>query len=246
MSIGDTLARARQDAGLSVTQVSQQTRIRETVIRGIENDDFSPCGGDFYARGHIRSVATVVGADADLLIQEYDAAHGGIRQASAAEISGPAALLRLPGRRRPNWSAVMALVIGALVAGVVVHACASPSHHVNGAAHHKPAPVPVPARDSRARRAVPAATPGQPLRPVLVQLAATEDCWVGVYAPDGTLKWQAYIPAAAARSWVFARRVSMRIGNPGGIVLTVNGHRITSLGSQAVTLNLQPGQSFPG
>src|SRR6266568_2931158 len=158
VSIGDTLARARQDAGLSITQISQPTRIRETVIRGIENDDFSPCGGDFYARGHIRSVATVVGADADLLIQEYAAAHGGIRQASAAEISGPAALLRLP-RRRPNWSAVMALVIGALVAGVVVHACASPSHHVNGAAHHKPAPVPVPARDSPARRAVPAATP---------------------------------------------------------------------------------------
>jgi hypothetical protein len=77
---------------------------------------------------------------------------------------------------------------------------------------------------------------------VVVQLAATEDCWVGVYAPDGTLKWQAYIPAAAARSWVFARRVSMRIGNPGGIVLTVNGHRMTSLGGQAVTLNLQPGR----
>ncbi len=57
MTIGDTLARARREAGLSITQVSQRTRIRETVIRGIENDDFSPCGGDFYARGHIRSIA---------------------------------------------------------------------------------------------------------------------------------------------------------------------------------------------
>jgi hypothetical protein len=59
-----------------------------------------------------------------------------------------------------------------------------------------------------------------------------------VYAADGTLKWQAYIPAGAARSWVFARRVSMKIGNPRGIVLTVNGHRINSLGSQVMTLNL--------
>jgi len=57
VSIGDSLADARRQAGLTVTQVSQQTRIRESIIRGIEADDFSGCGGDFYARGHIRSIA---------------------------------------------------------------------------------------------------------------------------------------------------------------------------------------------
>ena len=57
MSIGDALAEARRQAGLTVTQVSQQTRIRESIIRAIEQGDFSPCGGDFYARGHIRSIA---------------------------------------------------------------------------------------------------------------------------------------------------------------------------------------------
>ena len=50
MSIGDALAQARSQAGLTVAQVSQRTRIRETIIRGIERDDFSACGGDFYAR----------------------------------------------------------------------------------------------------------------------------------------------------------------------------------------------------
>jgi hypothetical protein len=88
--------------------------------------------------------------------------------------------------------------------------------------------------------------PSQPHRPVLVQLAAAEGCWVGAYAADGTLKWQVYVPAGAARSWVFAHRVSMKIGNPGGIVLTVNGQRMNSLGSQVVTLNLQSGQNVPG
>ena len=61
MSIGDTLAEARRQSGLTVTQVSERTRIRETIIRGIEQNDFSACGGDFYARGHIRSIAAVVG-----------------------------------------------------------------------------------------------------------------------------------------------------------------------------------------
>ena len=56
MSIGDSLAEARRQAGLTITEVGQQTRIRESIIRGIEADDFSGCGGDFYARGHIRSI----------------------------------------------------------------------------------------------------------------------------------------------------------------------------------------------
>ena len=76
MSIGDTLAEARRQAGLTITQVSRQTRIRESIIRAIEQGDFSSCGGDFYARGHIRSIADVVGADPVPLIREYDEEHG--------------------------------------------------------------------------------------------------------------------------------------------------------------------------
>ena len=39
MSIGKVLAAARGQAGLTITQVSQRTRIRETIIRGIESDE---------------------------------------------------------------------------------------------------------------------------------------------------------------------------------------------------------------
>lgn len=60
MSIGQAMQAAREQGGLTITQVSQQTRIRETIIRGIEHDDFSACGGDFYARGHIRAIARVI------------------------------------------------------------------------------------------------------------------------------------------------------------------------------------------
>ena len=75
MSIGETLEQARHQAGLSVAQVSEQTRIRPPIIRSIEADDYEACGGDFYARGDIRSIAEVVGTDPEPLIQEYDEAH---------------------------------------------------------------------------------------------------------------------------------------------------------------------------
>jgi cytoskeletal protein RodZ len=76
VSIGEALAAARRQADLTITQVSQRTRIRETIIRGIEHDDFSACGGDFYARGHIRAIARAAGADPEPLVAEYDSSHG--------------------------------------------------------------------------------------------------------------------------------------------------------------------------
>ena len=74
MSIGRALAGARSEAGLSITDVSERTRIRAAIIRDIERDDYAACGGDFYARGHIRAIAKVVGTDPVPLIAEYDAA----------------------------------------------------------------------------------------------------------------------------------------------------------------------------
>jgi hypothetical protein len=50
----------------------QRIRIRETIIQGIEIDDYSACGGDFYTRGHIRAIASVAGADPGPLILEFD------------------------------------------------------------------------------------------------------------------------------------------------------------------------------
>jgi transcriptional regulator with XRE-family HTH domain len=74
VGIGGALAEARSEAGLTITQVSERTRIRETIIRDIERDDYSACGGDFYTRGHIRAIARVVGTDPVPLIEEYDGA----------------------------------------------------------------------------------------------------------------------------------------------------------------------------
>jgi hypothetical protein len=75
VTIGEALAEARNKAGLSIDEVSERTRIRETVIQGIERDDYDACGGDLYVRGYVRVIASVVGIDAQPLIREYDLAH---------------------------------------------------------------------------------------------------------------------------------------------------------------------------
>ena len=70
--IGPELAAARTRLGLSVDQLADRTRIRPHVIEAVEVDDFEPCGGDFYARGHLRTLARVLGIDVAPLLASYD------------------------------------------------------------------------------------------------------------------------------------------------------------------------------
>ena len=114
MRIGEALAVARGRAGLTVAEVSQRTRIRETIIRGIEGEDYSPCGGDFYARGNIRAIAKAVGTDPEPLIAEYDAVHrrpGVLSAVSLEELRTPP---RVAGRHRRSWAVVLGLALVAL------------------------------------------------------------------------------------------------------------------------------------
>ncbi|NYH54114.1 hypothetical protein HNR06_003703 [Nocardiopsis arvandica] len=74
-TIGQTLSAARVAAGYTVADLSARTRIREPVLMGIEREDFVPCGGDFYARGHIRGICRALGLDPAPLLDEYDREH---------------------------------------------------------------------------------------------------------------------------------------------------------------------------
>jgi cytoskeletal protein RodZ len=242
VSVGDALAQARSQAGLTIAQVSQQTCIRETIIRGIERGDFSACGGDFYARGHIRSIARVVGLDPEELVREYDAVHGAPHPITAADVFEPSTPIRLRERRSANWSVVLvvglALVLGYGVFRLVDHG--SPSRPVAAAGTHPKA--------SKSPASSPSPTPAAVHhRRLTIRLTAAQDCWVQFTKPHGQFLFQVYVLSGSTRTWHFRHAVSMQIGNPGGIVLTVNGKDLGHPGTygQPVTLNFGPGQKLP-
>jgi len=69
--VGRRLALARHHAGLSIEEVVAATRIRPGMLREIESGEFVHCGGDVYARGHVRAIAKVVGIDPEPLLAEH-------------------------------------------------------------------------------------------------------------------------------------------------------------------------------
>ncbi|MDT0302178.1 helix-turn-helix domain-containing protein [Streptomonospora wellingtoniae] len=74
-TIGRTIAAARESVGYTLAELSTRTCIRRPVLTGIESDDFRLCGGDFYARGHIRALCRELGIDPAELLELYDREH---------------------------------------------------------------------------------------------------------------------------------------------------------------------------
>lgn len=72
MTAGAMLREARERAGMSLEDVAGITKIRPSILASMEEDDFSHCGGDVYARGQIRSVAQAVGLDGAVAVEAYD------------------------------------------------------------------------------------------------------------------------------------------------------------------------------
>lgn len=71
MTAGALLRQARESAGMSLDDVAAMTKIRPSILAAMEDDDFSHCGGDVYARGQIRSIAQAIGLDADAAVEAY-------------------------------------------------------------------------------------------------------------------------------------------------------------------------------
>ena len=238
MSIGESLAEARRQAGLTVGQVSNQTRIRESIIRDIERDDFSACGGDFYARGHIRSIAAVVGADPVPLISAYDAEHGPPGMIRAAEVFEPSTPIKIRERRSPSLSLIVAVVLLAII-GFGAYRLVSDNGGGSKPAAHVAAPTHK-ATASAKPTAHPSPTPTS--HDVVIQLTANEDCWVLLTSPDnGAQLFTGVIPAGSSRTFTEKKAVDVRLGNPGGVVLTVNGQRQNPNSTVPVTLSFTPG-----
>ena len=236
MSIGETLADARRQAGLTITQVSRETRIRESIIRDIEQGDFSACGGDFYARGHIRSIAGVVGTDPVPLISEYDAEHGPPGGIRAADIFEPSTPIKIRERRSLSLSMIVAVVLLAII-GFGAYRLAS--HH-GGASAAVTGPTHRPTA-----RATPTVHPSPSPKPtasdVVIQLTANQDCWVLLTHSDGSQIYMGVVPAGSSMTWTEKQAVNVRLGNPGGVVLTVNGQRQNPNSTTPVTLSFSPG-----
>ena len=219
--IGPELAAARTRVGLSVDELSERTRIRPHVIESIEVDDFTPCGGDFYARGHLRTLARVLGKDPAPLMaafeERYATAPINARRVFEAELA-----TGMTGSMRgtiggPNWGLLVGVVLSlVLIWGVARLFAADPATLVQD-------PAPVLNGSAGVERAYPTAGAPAPVEkaiPVML-VAAHADSSVVVRNGDGRIVFSGELVLGEKKRLDVAPPVRVRAADAGAVEVTV-------------------------
>ncbi|MCX5375483.1 RodZ domain-containing protein [Streptomyces sp. NBC_00091] len=243
-SIGTALKKARIAAGLTVDEVSSTTRVRIPIVHAIEEDDFTRCGGDVYARGHIRTLARAVHIDPAPLVESYDAAHGGRPAPTPAAPMFEAERIR-PERQRPNWTAAMVAAIVAVIGFVGFTAFGGGDEEgkrpvAEGSVSPKPAP-----KQSAGKQPA-AQTPQSPQAPqapkpepsdsaiaaapkdlvTVVLTADTGESWISAKDHSGRLLFDGTLAQGESKTFTDKESVDLVLGDAGAVKLFVNGKEI--------------------
>ncbi|MFJ7021570.1 helix-turn-helix domain-containing protein [Streptomyces sp. NPDC101117] len=235
-SIGHALRQARLDAGLTVDDVSTATRVRIAIVQAIEADNFAPCGGDVYARGHIRTLAKAVHLDPAPLLAQYDASHGGRPAPTPAAPLFEAERIR-PERRGPNWTAAMVAAIVAVIGFVgftafkggddeggksaVAEGGSTPSADKSTPTLKTDKPKdPEPEPSDSAIAAV-------PQDKVTVRVSAVDGrSWVAAKDHNGRLLFDGLLKKGDSKTFQDSEKINLVLGDAGAIDLYVNGKKI--------------------
>ena len=236
-SIGRALRQARIAAGLTVDDVSNATRVRVAIVHAIEEDNFAPCGGDVYARGHIRTLARAVHLDPAPLLDQYAAEHGARPAPTPAAPLFEAERIR-PDRRAPNWTAAMVAAIVVVIGfvGFTLIKGTGGSDTVDtpvakgpAATTGKPAsPTPKSSKPA-AQKPEPSesAIAAAPRDKVTVQVSATDGrSWISAKDHNGRTLFDGLLEKGDSQTFQDKEKIDLVLGDAGAIQLYVNGKKI--------------------
>ncbi|MFG2516280.1 helix-turn-helix domain-containing protein [Streptomyces sp. NPDC048584] len=234
-SVGRALQQARIAAGLTVDDVSTATRVRIGIVRAIEADDFAPCGGDVYARGHIRTLAKAVRLDPDPLIERFEADHGGGRPAPTPAAPLFEAERIRPERRGPNWTAAMVAAIVVVIGFVgftMVKGGDDDGAKENVAEGTQPSKSATPTPKSE-KTVAPEPEPSDsaiaaaPQDKVTVKVSAADGrSWISAKDHSGRLLFDGLLKQGDSKTFQDSTKINLVLGDAGAIDLFVNGKKI--------------------
>jgi len=240
MSTGSQLRDMREAAGLSKDELASMISIRVGLISQMESNNFSQCGGDTYARGHLKNIAIRLGLEPNFFVEMYNSEHSLEHRGIHEQLvdNNVATIPREP--RKVSWKvpaliSVIVLVVAGSVQIVIsnqsstpvptamatpapeVSVSAIPEATVSPEAIVSPEATPAPSSDTGTVSLVLAATRGNSFINVVV---------------DGESAIKGSIFQGETKSYSAQSSISIYLSNPAGIDVTHNGKLLSPLGGQ--------------
>jgi cytoskeletal protein RodZ len=232
MNLGEVLQSARTAAGLSIEDLASITSIRAGLLIEIEKNNFSHCGGDIYARGHLRNIAPKLGLDANQLVDLYNSEHS-VESRSINEMLAENSVTRVPHEKKSlSWKVPAAFSIAILlVLGIaqIVYSNINSSSTTNLITAESPSPSATASSEptpSASSSEVPAAGG------VTLSITAARGNSLIDIVVDGEHVDKGSIFQGESKSFEATTSISVYFSNPAGLDVTVNGELLAPLGGQ--------------
>ena len=229
MSLGALITKSRTAARLSIEDLSSLTNIPTSLLREMENDNFKKCGGETYARGHLRNIAAKLEVDEraflDLFEVEVAAPDKPIREL----LNENNVTMPYQEPKHVSWKVLAAGSLAALVLFGGAQIIFSNLDNASG-------PVVVAPSISPANSESAAPISAEKLT---VDIRATRGAsWLYATNENGTQIFSGQISKGESKRFIETKQVNLRVGNAGGMDISVNGKGVGSIGADGEVVNL--------
>ena len=241
MTLGSMISKARIDARLSIEDLSAATNIRGALLRQMEANDFSQCGGETYARGHIRNIAQRLGVDPQIFLAAFEEEHMQADRSMQDLLVETNAMKQPEEVRKVSWKVLATISVASLFVVGLVQIIVS-----NTSSPEIPAPISS-VTASPSTSATPEASPsgkatlstGTGVEAVITATRAKS--WLFVSDASGRTLFSGQISRGTAKTFSSDVSLNFKIGNAGGVDLVVNGKKIDSVGADGEVVSLSYG-----
>ena len=244
MSLGSLITQARKSAGLSIEDLSAATNIRGALLKEMESDNFANCGGETYARGHIRNLATKLGVDPLVFIAAFEEEQMQMDR-SMKDLLVENSVMRKPEEvRKVSWKVLATISVSSLFVIGFAQIIISNSSSVD-----IPEPISTvsasatPSTSATATETTPTeeATVSTGTGVELVIYAARGKSWLFVSDAKGRTLFSGQMARGTTKTFSTEVSLNVKIGNAGGVDLTVNGKSVDSIGADGEVVSVSYG-----
>ena len=252
MSLGSVIRQARIDAGLSIDDLSERTSIRAGLLKEIESDDFTKCGGETYARGHLRNIAPLIKMDSQLLLELYENEQS-MQPRRIQEMLAENNVMTNPvDKKTISWKTLAGISLStlALLAAVQIIISNSKTTTVtNPEVVASESATPQPSLTAEAQPTQTSAATPAPVRDtyssgtgVSVSVTAVRaNSWLFVSDSNGTTLYSGQVRNGQKLNFSATTRISLKVGNAGAVDVSVNGKAAQQIGGDGEVVTVSYG-----
>ena len=244
MSLGSSITQARKSAGLSIEDLSASTNIRTALLKEIESNNFANCGGETYARGHIRNIAMKLGVDPLIYIAAFEDEQMHTDR-SMKELLVENSVMRQPEEaRKVSWKVLATISVSSLfivgLAQIIISNTATveiPEPIASITATESATPSPEATEATPTEQATVSTGEGVEL----VVSASRAKSWLFVSDATGRTLFSGQMSRGSSKTFRTDVSLNVKIGNAGGVDLTVNGKKVDSIGVDGEVVSVSYG-----